>query len=1556
LHTGAVASFAGAFVFAAVCSLLPVWRARTLLHIVRSLPGPAPAVSSARDGVGRQIVSGRGADGGHTAVRVGGSPGLLDDVEPSFDAKNDAANSSLSSGKGPAQLLIDPSPSARSSSAASKPGLSRERRFGRLLRNAIQQHWLFPTDVEVMTRLALVKAKQVCEDAELHESVDMRRSSSGICCSQTSILSVSSAEEALKAEVAKVEEIFHAVSMSDVFGMESVVLSLTMASFYTHVKEDAFRAFQLLQTASRVPSTPDMSFLVYKRLQDWHHMQQRANVGSNAVDSLSLIQFRKYFSEAKRAHNLCVTQLNALFSLLLQQRQEKIQLGIEDEEDSDVAAHQVILGGVASFTAERRRAVATYKLALEKFPTSAQLLQMYGLFLQHVMNAQSSSQSVFARVLELADAGEGTVGGPGTSTVSGGDSFQAESTLDPRRKANGAESVNGSSLNGSERSGASSSASLAELVLTSRDSVARTELTVTKLYMRWFQGALLCVLALAVTMYVSTRAQLTSFEKSLTSMDQAGLRRKLTSSSHYYARGMQIAALLSDTVTISALRHGMTGELGKLSEIHANLYVNGQDFAGIDRMYKEATIPLRQPLPGQLDNKTHLFGLWDAGNLLVSNAMQVVQSSDAQVASAYASPPWSFIVWNARDVVLPAFDAAVELYEAFDRESAENAGILQASLVAIGAIITVLTGAFIFVPIITIVDGSKASVVDVLDGIPLRAVAILSKRYKRLQVLYERMERQSSNDEDENATLDKLKKTQVSVSMQKSRRKRDSSGAMPDTARDDKPPMGSQSPSRRPSMVREASHDAELEDVLAEVTDSESDGEELQEAGRNLLSRTASGDSRGDSADAGQRRALGAATAEYSWPTDDDNAPEKDGDLDSAGLAVRLQPVHLDDDVRKVQGQHTGVEISDGVGLQPENSSFGEETNPLRAVSPAAEALPAAATTPSWEAAAKTSHSVHSSTQLSHPEITDERRASTSSTYQADGQVFAREKGGIAMRHHIPQSSLAASSIDTVATVTGSPASSLQLTDLAAAPTGDPSILTGGHGTAAASRGGPVLDVMPSLAESRESSMDSASQSALIASGEVFAGTPISSSGASALHRGSSAEALSYGSLESKTAPSSTTHAGQPPAIMVPGSRADCKGMPAGILRSRSGSPHRANGYVAGLPSGHRGGKAMPRSHTPELPPPTVRPFNSWNAEPQGMGKPTSSRFESWSSSHNSRGLSPSGGRQRTSSAASSRSLVQHKDSLRSGKVQEPPCCGKAGKVFSKYLGRHSQVRILVLTVVFGLCLMGAVYIGSFVITLQTFDRGSFGSAELNNAGKRRYLARETLNSVRELMVGDPAVGTVPEMADRLRQYMALYRRVHEGLRYGDEELHLPGSYKRYPPREELMHSTSGSVTAGTATTGGDGFEALRVQGLQDQLQHFWLLADSLLLQYADPTVPRVGLNSTALFANTAYTQLYELEGTFLGKGLESAVKLYRVEGSETIVELEGLNSSLFAINLTTMFGLYVLLHWLAVAQVDRQLQQREDVLMLLPKSMIRQTRRLRRYLKQQPKQNAISS
>jgi len=313
-----------------------------------------------------------------------------------------------------------------------------------------------------------------------------------------------------------------------------------------------------------------------------------------------------------------------------------------------------------------------------------------------------------------------------------------------------------------------------------------------------------------------------------------------------------------------------------------------------------------------------------------------------------------------------------------------------------------------------------------------------------------------------------------------------------------------------------------------------------------------------------------------------------------------------------------------------------------------------------------------------------------------------------------------------------------------------------------------------------------------------------------------------------------------------------------------------------------------------------------------------------------------------------SKGMLLSSRSLRLGsQEQDTSLVQKLKRAAQKYFGKNSQVRSLLVTVFSVLIFLASAYVASFVITLQTFDRGSYGSAELNNAGKRRYLARETLNSARELMIGDPAVGTVPKLAARLRDYLSLYRRVHEGLRYGDEELHLPGSYKRYPAREALMYGVQGEESPSTQPeASADGFDALRVQGLHDQLQQFWLLADSLLQQYGDPAVPRVGLNSTALFANTAYAQLYELEGTFLGKGLESAVKLYRVEGSETIVQLEGLNSIFFGVNLTTMFGLYVLLHWLAVAQVDRQLQQREDVLMLLPKKMLHQTKRLRRYLK----------
>jgi hypothetical protein len=149
---------------------------------------------------------------------------------------------------------------------------------------------------------------------------------------------------------------------------------------------------------------------------------------------------------------------------------------------------------------------------------------------------------------------------------------------------------------------------------------------------------------------------------------------------------------------------------------------------------------------------------------------------------------------------------------------------------------------------------------------------------------------------------------------------------------------------------------------------------------------------------------------------------------------------------------------------------------------------------------------------------------------------------------------------------------------------------------------------------------------------------------------------------------------------------------------------------------------------------------------------------------------------------------------------------------------------------------------------------------------------------------------------------------------------------------------------------GGDGFDAVQLQGLHNQLEHFWLLAGSVLQQFKDPVVPRLGLNASALFANSAFSKLYWLESVLLGAGLEQSVRLYRAEGIDLLSRLEVASTSFFIVNTLAMLALCVVLYWLAVAQVQQQLQYREDVLMLLPTRMLHQTKRLRQYLRQHQK------
>ena len=108
-----------------------------------------------------------------------------------------------------------------------------------------------------------------------------------------------------------------------------------------------------------------------------------------------------------------------------------------------------------------------------------------------------------------------------------------------------------------------------------------------------------------------------------------------------------------------------------------------------------------------------------------------------------------------------------------------------------------------------------------------------------------------------------------------------------------------------------------------------------------------------------------------------------------------------------------------------------------------------------------------------------------------------------------------------------------------------------------------------------------------------------------------------------------------------------------------------------------------------------------------------------------------------------------------------------------------SQLRSVTVQALGVLCLLVIAQIVNFFLTIDISVSGSSKPAELNNAGRRRYLAREAFNTARELLINDGEVGTLEELSGRLAATARFYEAVHDGLRHGSEELGLPGDQLR---------------------------------------------------------------------------------------------------------------------------------------------------------------------------------
>jgi len=783
-----------------------------------------------------------------------------------------------------------------------------------------------------------------------------------------------------------------------------------------------------------------------------------------------------------------------------------------------------------------------------------------------------------------------------------------------------------------------------------RSGVRRDETMEVARHMVWFRLSVILLLCCSIGIFVASKNVTQSFSRSLDSMDSAGLRRKLTASSFYFARGMQLAALNNDSALVDTMRAGLLKEMKTLDTKHSSLFYDGQNVPEVYELYGDERLEVQVSLPMAPHIVLNFkYGLWDLGNLLVSNGVQVAQYSMEQLRVAENQSEWRFLMDNARSVVIPAFDEAVGYYQDYDSTTAYIGGIINATLLSAMFVVTVFLVWFVFQPILVMVYSSKKSVLEIIDTVPTNALRVLRHRYKRMTALYARLER-ANGDDLELTTESKL----FSI-----------------TIHNIDPSMS------KTAIVKEEE----------ETTDSEKDENDA----------------------ASVSSMPGETGRSHSEVLKGLQTPS------SRNIAIPKELKHLDG-----KEDHSITGLSGGTP---------------KSVKPAA--------------------------------------------------LFAS-----------------------------------------------------------------IEDTAPP---------------------QDYKKTPQS--------EGATQMAESAGGLESPAAGESDTSSQRP----------------------AKQHPQVHHKYKAG---------AIKQAHNS-----LYRPSASASLRGEALRQPPSA----------SETMQRNDSRGSFGSSTYSIRTIQRKTRLFFVDNQVCP--------------KDKRVRRLAMLMLLAVATLVALYATSFALTLTIFDRGQYTSAELNNAGRRRYLAREVINSARELMIGDPAQGSIDEQAAILSSVVSYYRRVHNGLRSGDEGLSLPGSERRYPERDALMFSKTASFEVKQVA-----YDALVSQGVHDMLVAYWTDAEDVYARFKDSSVPRVGLNLQELLKDPTLALMLRLESSNLGAGLGGAVKLYKKEGTEIIADLNQQEDIILGINMAVIGLLYLMLFRQAIAEVDSELRRREDVLLLLPSAVVQKTRGLKKF------------
>eukprot|EP00741_Cyanophora_paradoxa_P005938 tig00000949_g5756.t1 len=261
---------------------------------------------------------------------------------------------------------------------------------------------------------------------------------------------------------------------------------------------------------------------------------------------------------------------------------------------------------------------------------------------------------------------------------------------------------------------------------------------------------------------------------------------------------------------------------------------------------------------------------------------------------------------------------------------------------------------------------------------------------------------------------------------------------------------------------------------------------------------------------------------------------------------------------------------------------------------------------------------------------------------------------------------------------------------------------------------------------------------------------------------------------------------------------------------------------------------------------------------------------------------------------------------------------------------------------------IAGIFIINFVVCFVILDAGKNYSYEINLAGRRRSIAREVAFYARELYINDGIFLERDDIYGRLVKKAALFKEIHQALKFGDTDLHVLGANGRNKQLDEVMYmSTCLRINEAKCTEGRvtdmqlvvNGLDAL-VIGVVDLITEILqeTAPDLLLTGKEDPSVVR---HKNYELTSTKLELLMEIDDGDLDDGLNQAAAAFVAESLTSMGVIEMMEALILTFVILFLAALYIYLFAPMLARLGEETGRAGQILKMVPKDVVLKARAL---------------